>query len=163
MGCLCSRDPLWLAPEEIQTRPPWKDQPIPVRITRVVDGDTVIAMFMVGDSAQCLSLRLMGYDAPELKVPEQLGAAVVCTSILEKIVTRAQRDTTAVFRKWDVYGGRVDAVLTVQGRSVSEFMIRESLAHVYHGRGARPGWTPHELRCIETKDIDSAVHRFFLA
>lgn len=105
----------------------------------VVDGDTFNAKVEVWPNVQVTTaVRLAGVDAPELKgqcAAERAAAQATrkrLTELLAGKITLAQV-------KPDKYSGRVDAVVTVNGKSVSDTLLAEGLVKPYAG-GVRPRW-----------------------
>lgn len=130
-----------MAPSEAPGRPEIISGPVPARVVRVVDGDTltVRARIWLGQVIET-QVRLEGVDAPEIKGK--------CQS--ERRLARKARDLIisvtlggqVILRdiQYGKYAGRVVArVLTLDGRDFSEILIKASLGRVYHGR-QRESW-----------------------
>jgi len=114
--------------------------PVPARIVRVVDGDTieVAARIWLGQELT-VRVRLDGVDAPELKggCARERALAVRARTLLAEAAGSEVR-LSAI--QHDKYGGRVIARVTAaDGRDLGMTLIEAGLAHAYDG-GARLPW-----------------------
>lgn len=111
--------------------------PIPARVLRVVDGDTVMvrARIWLGQDVET-SVRLAGIDTPEKRgkcdaertAADQAEAFVVGKLSTDEWVTL--RDVIA-----DKYGKRVVArMITAKGEDMAALLITNKLAREYGGR-----------------------------
>lgn len=116
--------------------------PIPARVIRVVDGDTVLvrARIWLGQDVET-NVRLLGVDTPEKRGKcdaERSAAEQAETFVAGKLAGDdwiALRDIIA-----DKYGKRVVArVITAKGEDLSALLIANKLARDYAGR-TKPGW-----------------------
>lgn len=106
-------------------------QPGPLQMCRAVDGDTI----RCGEER----VRLVGLDAPELRgrCEAERQRALAATERLRLLIADGVTLSTAGRDKYD----RVLAVvLDARGQDVGQILVREGLAHAYHGRGPREGW-----------------------
>lgn len=115
--------------------------PLPVRILRVVDGDTVEVRVQVwlGQAVQT-RVRLRGIDAPELNgaCGAEREQAIAARDRLGQLLRDQPVWLTDVGR--DKYFGRVVARLTdQQGADLGGQLVAEGLARPYDG-GRRNGW-----------------------
>lgn len=115
--------------------------PIPARVVRIVDGDTLIvrARIWLGQEVET-AVRLDGIDTPELKSP--------CAA--ERELAGRARDTIAgltdgrsvVLRdvRYGKYAGRVLArIETESGQDLATALLERGLGRAYRG-GRRVGW-----------------------
>lgn len=114
--------------------------PIPARVLRVIDGDTVLvrARIWLGQDVET-SVRLLGIDTPEKrgKCENERQAA-----------EKAENFTTATLSdEWitlhdviaDKYGKRVVArIVTAQGEDLGALLLAKGLAREYGGRTKQP-------------------------
>ncbi|MEI6159444.1 MAG: thermonuclease family protein [Roseococcus sp.] len=103
----------------------------PLQMCRAVDGDTI----RCGDQR----VRLAGLDAPELRgrCDEERHLAQVATERLRVLIVNG---VTLRPAGRDRYDRLLAVVLDSSGNDVAYTLIREGLAHEYHGRGRRAGW-----------------------
>ena len=112
-------------------------------VISVYDGDTFRASFEVWpDHYAVSSVRVMGIDAPEMRgkckkeKAQAIKAKVFAKELLEQVVT-------VKVIKSDKYGGRVDAVVYINGKDMAAIMVEAGLGRVYAG-GKRKGWCKDE-------------------
>lgn len=108
-------------------------------ILGVVDGDTFNAKVEVWPYVQVVTaVRLAGVDAPELKgqcAKERVAAQAARKRLAELLAGKIVLSEV----KPDKYAGRVDAVVTVDGKEIGQILLAEGHARVYIG-GPRLGW-----------------------
>ncbi len=113
-------------------------------VLKVIDGDTVkvdASADMPPELAR-LSVRLLGVDTPEkghrAKCDEERAAGRAATAFTEEMIAGA---SAIVVRdpKWGKWGGRVLADLVLDGRSLSDTLIRMGYGRAYDG-GKRGSW-----------------------
>ncbi|MBI2240033.1 MAG: thermonuclease family protein [Magnetospirillum gryphiswaldense] len=116
--------------------------PIPARVIRVVDGDTVVvrARIWLGQDVET-SVRLSGIDTPEKrgKCEAERQAALQAEAFT---AARAAPDSLVFLHDViaDKYGKRVVArILSVQGEDLGRALIAARLARPYDG-GHKDGW-----------------------
>lgn len=117
----------------------------PVR--EVIDGDTIsVEIPGLPRELQPVKIRVLGIDTPErggrAKCAREREMATKATALTRFLVGDAQKHKRPIgFSKigWDKYGGRVDAEVTIDGRSLSRTLIAAGLARPYDG-GKRSGW-----------------------
>jgi len=129
--------PLQFSKENFQNQVPkiynWK-------VIRVVDGDTLeIANDFLPQELK-LFIRVKGIDTPEKEARAQckkermLGQKA--TEFTSKIIAEAQKNKHAInFSeiKWDKYGGRIIAKVTINKVDLGQKLIDSGLARVYNG------------------------------
>jgi micrococcal nuclease len=116
--------------------------PVPAKILRVIDGDTVrvAAHVWIGQTVT-IDVRLRGIDAPEI------GAHAHCAferdkadqakAYLASLVEGRKVALTEIAN--DKYGGRVDArIVLADGGDASALMLKRGLAMSYDGGRKRP-------------------------
>lgn len=112
-----------------------------------VDGDTLkVHLPGLPMELQPMKIRVRGIDTPESggrgKCPREREAANKATALTRFLITDAkQKKKPIVFSDigWDKYGGRIDALVTIDGRSLGATLISAGLARAYDG-GKRKGW-----------------------
>lgn len=110
-------------------------------VLSVTDGDTFRARVPVWDNIDVVTaVRIRGIDTPELKgkCPAEKAMALEAKARLA-VLLNGQVQLLHV--EPDKYSGRVDADVSVNGKSVAAVLIAEGLARPYTG-GARQGWCP---------------------
>lgn len=116
--------------------------PVAAHVTRVIDGDTaeVEAHVWVRQSLD-IRVRLADIDAPEIGSHAgcdfERRKAEEARKYLTSLIEDKDVELTAI--KDDKYGGRVDANMQVNGRDVSDLMLKKHLALAYDG-GHKTPW-----------------------
>lgn len=115
--------------------------PVPARVLRVVDGDTLVVRARVWPGHQVETLvRLKGIDAPELKAgcERERALAHQARSFLEQHAAEGPVWLSDI--RFGKYAGRVLARVTVDsGADLSMQLLAVGLARAYAG-GARLSW-----------------------
>lgn len=116
--------------------------PIPARVVRVVDGDTVEveAQIWLGQTVQT-HVRLRGVDTPELRgrCAEERNKAQAARDLLS---ARIGPQVMLLDVGFDKYAGRVVARLqSLQGQDMAAELVKAGLARPYDGGGRTP-WCP---------------------
>ena len=107
-------------------------------ITRVIDGDTVEfqAPFLPAPLKPLLSIRVLGVDTPEkghrAMCPEEAALGEAASKFTKKMVADSNKQQVTVV-KWDKYGGRVLGDVILDGKSLSEELIKQGYARPYFG------------------------------
>lgn len=123
----------------------------PVKVLRVLDGDTVdIALYHTGLKTNYRHrVRLYGIDTPEKHPPKdqpplqrekEMAAAARSTDALRHRLEAIQYLPDAVFHSADKYG-RLLCTFYVPSRpdqSINEWMVAEGYAHAYFGKTKTP-------------------------
>lgn len=113
-------------------------------VDRVIDGDTIKLDTSKENNILKelgLSVRIYGIDTPE-KAPrakcaseDKLGQKA--TQFTKDIIGKKQ--IVIEPKKWDKYGGRIDAIVKVDGVSIGDELIKRGLARAYFGE-AKQSW-----------------------
>ena len=118
-------------------------------VVKVVDGDTVKvdASADMPPELASINVRLRGVDTPETWRPKCDGerkAGGAATAFVKRRIAEAGR---IVVRdpEWGKFGGRVIADLILDGRALSDLLIKTGHGRPYAG-GKRAGW------CDERRD-----------
>jgi endonuclease YncB( thermonuclease family) len=107
-------------------------------ITRVIDGDTVEfkAPFLPPPLKQVLSIRVFGVDTPEksfrAKCPEELTLGKEATKFTKQLIKDSKKQQISI-KDWDKYGGRILGDVILDGKSLSEELIKKGYARAYFG------------------------------
>lgn len=111
-------------------------------VKRVVDGDTIEVVSTMLPTELKLFVRVNGVDTPEkgsrAKCPEERALSEKATNYTKKVIKTARSITFSKI-KWDKYGGRVLADVSIDGNSLSDSLVKQGLARVYHGE-KKQGW-----------------------
>lgn len=108
-------------------------------ILSVYDGDTFKASFEIWPNHYAVSsVRIMGFDSPEIrgKCKKEKTQAIKAREFAKELLKQA---VTVKVIKPDKYGGRVDAVVYINGEDMAEVMIEAGMGRAYVG-GKRKGW-----------------------
>jgi len=106
-------------------------------ILRVVDGDTLEIKNECFPKELKLSVRVLGIDTPEkgsrAKCEKEAKLAEKASKFTKEFIGK---NKTATFRniKWDKYGGRLLADVEINGKSLSDELIKNGLARSYDGK-----------------------------
>jgi endonuclease YncB( thermonuclease family) len=106
-------------------------------ILRVVDGDTIEIKNECFPKELKLSIRVLGIDTPEkgskAKCDKEAKLAEKASKFTKEFIGK---NKTATFRniKWDKYGGRLLADVEINGKSLSDELIKNGLARSYDGK-----------------------------
>lgn len=114
------------------------------KCVKVYDGDTITVVFMVFDEYYKFSVRMLGYDSPEMKSQDadpnkkELEKKWACASrdfladiILDKIVTLK-------CKTYDKYG-RILGSIEYNGKDINQLMITNGYCRPYDG-GHKNDW-----------------------
>ncbi|MBK8159807.1 MAG: thermonuclease family protein [Rhodospirillaceae bacterium] len=110
-----------------------------------IDGDTLkVHLPGLPMELQPMKVRVRGIDTPEIrgKCDREKQAANKATALTRFLISQAKaRKKSIVFSEigWDKYGGRLDAIVTIDGQSLGAILISAGLARAYDG-GKRMGW-----------------------
>jgi micrococcal nuclease len=117
------------------------DMVLPIR--GVADGDTIRTTLKLPCPLCAASVRIRGIDTPEstylAKCPAEKARGLEAKAFLINL-TSGQESMMARNIKWDKYGGRIDAIVEINGLNVGEAMIAKGLARPYTGTGPKPDW-----------------------
>lgn len=107
-------------------------------ITRVIDGDTVEfkAEFLPKPLKPVLSIRVLGVDTPEkgfrAKCTSEAAKGKSASEFTKHLVSEAKVQQISI-KEWDKYGGRVLGDVILDGKSLSEELIKNGYARAYFG------------------------------
>ncbi|MDR3208546.1 MAG: thermonuclease family protein [Rickettsiales bacterium] len=108
----------------------------------VLDGDTFSAKIHLENGAVFARVRIANIDAPELS--GECGEEKELANQARHRLSALLPEGTAVYLskiKDDKYLGRIDALVSLDGKDIGEIMIAEKLARRYNG-GRRAPWCP---------------------
>lgn len=118
--------------------------PYPVKVLRVIDGDTIVieAKYLPVELKQQLSIRVLGVDTPE-KAPRAKCEAEATLAKQASAYTRGLvAKATAVevdFVDWDKYGGRALGAVRIDGVDLTKSLINNGYGRAYNG-GRKQSW-----------------------
>lgn len=116
---------------------------ITLPITKVVDGDTISTRLALPCPLCAVSIRIRGIDTPEstylAKCPAEKEKGLAAKKYLTDFVI-GQLSMIARDIKWDKYGGRIDAVVEINGVNIGDEMLKQGHAKPYTGAGPKPDW-----------------------
>ena len=96
----------------------------PVTVIRIIDGDTVVAAIEMGLGMQrTASIRLQGFDAPELNTPGGPEATAAVTTLLASEPCKELEAVTTRGKQFDSFG-RVKAYLHCGDLDIAKEMVR---------------------------------------
>lgn len=118
-----------------------------VFVQEVIDGDTFHITFFIDKTPVTLKLRLFGVDTPELSSKNlvEKQAAVKVRNIIERKILH--RYLTCELHKWDKYGGRVVGKIFVNGKSLTDTILKYKLGKAYEG-ASKEDWKEEELQSM---------------
>lgn len=112
-------------------------------IISVIDGDTIKSNVKLPCPLCKVSVRILGIDTPESNYLAKCAAEKE-KGLEAKEFTKslAEGQSTMIISgyKWDKYGGRIDAHVTINGVDVGQALIDKGLAKPYTGIGPKPDW-----------------------
>jgi endonuclease YncB( thermonuclease family) len=117
------------------------DMKLPIR--GIADGDTIKTSLKLPCPLCSASVRIRGIDTPETsflaKCPAEKAKGLEAKAFLINLTT-GQETMMARNVKWDKYGGRIDAIVEINGVNVGDLMISKGFAKPYTGVGPKPNW-----------------------
>jgi endonuclease YncB( thermonuclease family) len=117
------------------------DMNMPIR--GVADGDTLMSTVKLPCPLCQVSVRIRGIDTPEsnylAKCPAEKAKGLEAKAFLINL-TKGKDTMMARNIKWDKYGGRIDAIVEIDGVNVGDLMISKGFAKPYTGSGPKPDW-----------------------
>ena len=134
---------------------PYKGLVIPARLTKVLDGDTVKVIILLGEHPLALKVRLAGIDAPETTLKGQTTQLEKDAGLaVKKYVCDLLQDIVYIkLTQLDKYGGRyvgnvyVTPSCAVKDDCVSKKLLALKYAKAYDG-GKKALWEIKELEHI---------------
>lgn len=117
------------------------DMSMPIR--GVSDGDTIQSSVALPCPLCRVSVRIRGIDTPEstylAKCPKEKALGMKSKIFLSEFLSQYDK-MLAKDIKWDKYGGRIDAIVFVNGTDVGALLISKGYALPYDGIGSKPNW-----------------------
>jgi endonuclease YncB( thermonuclease family) len=112
-------------------------------VLRVIDGDTLhIRLEGLPPELADVAVRILGVDTPETGGRARCESERRTGERAAAFVEQALRDAeTVTFEPtgWDKFGGRIDAIVRLDGQDLGAALIKNRLARPYDG-GKRRGW-----------------------
>ena len=124
-------------------------------IVEVYDGDTIKTnlSWRLPPPLNIVSIRISNIDTPEspaksylttgklgrAKCTKEAELALAAKARVIELVANSKKMKVSNF-KWDKYGGRIDADVSIGGVDVAKTLIKEGLAVEYYGSGTKQDW-----------------------
>lgn len=115
------------------------------KIDKVIDGDTIQLNTRTNSSIideLGLSVRIYGIDTPEkgskAKCKKERELALVASQFTKDII--GNKEVLIEVKKWDKYGGRILAIVEVDGLNIADELIKRNLAVPYFGEKKVKDW-----------------------
>lgn len=136
----------------VDTHPPRRGETVAIRITRVVDGDTLVAMYEVKPcgSVITMSIRVFGVDAPEKNTEAGQRVRMAVLRLLKDGVDGGPCTMNIV--GWNTYTGRVDARVYIGALCLGDWLVERRYAKPSSKRAGRVQWTQEELNYIVSQE-----------
>jgi endonuclease YncB( thermonuclease family) len=131
----------------IQTLEPSKAST--VRVLRVIDGDTVEieADYLPPELGKKLLVRILGVDTPEkgfrAHCKDENLLSLKAKLFTEQLIRNANTIELKM-KSWDKYGGRVLGDIIIDGKSLSESLVKSKFAVPYNGEKKTYDWCKHK-------------------
>ena len=114
------------------------------QIIRTTDGDTVViaAPFLPAPLKPELAVRIFGVDTPEKGFRGQCASEKQRgeqASEFTTLVIKSTKKHQVILYGWDKFGGRVLGDVIIDGKKLSEELIKKNLARPYFG-DAKKSW-----------------------
>lgn len=104
------------------------------KLQRVIDGDTIVVSIDLGLSitAEHVTLRLAGIDAPELRTEEGQDSKRHLIAIMPaQVLLKTIKPPRGTADRRGKYGRLLASVFTLDGRSINQQMIDDGFAAPY--------------------------------
>jgi endonuclease YncB( thermonuclease family) len=127
-----------------QNKMPAKSATYDAQIIRVTDGDTVViaAPFLPAPLKPELAVRIYGVDTPEkghrAQCPQEDQRAQLASKFTTQAIQSHPKHQVIIYG-WDKFGGRILGDILVNGQSIRQGLITNSLAREYYG-DAKQSW-----------------------
>jgi endonuclease YncB( thermonuclease family) len=127
-----------------QNKMPAKSATYDAQIIRVTDGDTVViaAPFLPAPLKPELAVRIYGVDTPEkghrAQCPQEDQRAQLASKFTTQAIQFHPKHQVIIYG-WDKFGGRILGDILVNGQSIRQGLITNSLAREYYG-DAKQSW-----------------------
>lgn len=114
------------------------------KILKVIDGDTLIieAPYLPRELGNTIGIRIVGVDTPEkaprAKCEAEAEKALQSTAFAKRLIANAN-NKKIIIKSWDKYGGRILGDVLLDGKLLSESLIKSGMAVAYDG-GKKLDW-----------------------
>lgn len=133
---------------------PFKGRHVNARIAKVIDGDTVKVVIMMGDCPFMLSVRVLGVDCPEstkrnAKSPTEMLAGKAITKHVSDMLPVGSL-VTVILTKKDMYcrfDGDITFTCSGTRISLASYLIENKLAKRYAG-DKKDDWYEADLKAM---------------
>ena len=107
------------------------------KVIRVIDGDTIEVEAPFLPKELKLSVRVLGIDTPEkggrARCKAEADLAIKASEFTESFFEQLGNQASFSNIKWDKFGGRVLANVTIQDNNLAEDLIDRGYARAYNG------------------------------
>jgi hypothetical protein len=105
-----------------------------VKIISIYDADTIKVLFMFRDQPVLTNVRIEGIDSAEIKskVTEIKEFAAITRDFIKDLLP-VGTITTAFFKKWDKFGGRVIGSVNIGNKNICDILLETRMAVAYKG------------------------------
>ena len=130
-------------------------KPSNYKILRVIDGDTIEfeANFLPNTLKPKLSLKVKEIDTPEkghrAKCSKEKKRAEAASNFTITTLQNSEQIYVDI-KEWDKYGGRVLGDLNIDGKLLSELLIKNNFAKPYSGQGPKTHWCKYWKKIINS-------------
>lgn len=131
---------------------PFRNRVIEARLKKVMDGDTLCFVILIGDFPLDLSIRILGIDSPETALrkgvtPLEKEAGLSVKNHVKSLF-EVGNIYNIVLKDIDKYGGRyLGDVYIQENKCLSEYLVEKKLVREYFG-DAKKEWEPEFLNNI---------------
>lgn len=108
------------------------------KVVKVYDGDTITVVFMVFGEYYKYSIRMDGYDSPELKSKDSIEKkwAIIARDFLSNMILN--KTVILTCRSFDKYG-RILGTVMLDDTNINVIMIKKGYGRIYDG-GHKDEW-----------------------
>ncbi len=105
-----------------------------VKIISIYDADTIKVLFIFRDQPILTNVRIEGIDSAEIKskVTEIREFAAITRDFIKELLP-VGTITTAFFKKWDKFGGRVIGSVNIGNKNICDILLETRMAVAYKG------------------------------
>lgn len=127
-----------------------KNKIFKAKVVKVYDGDTITVVFKFYDDFYKFSVRMDGYDSPEIKTsdPEEKKWAVESKTILSDLIL--DKIVTLNCKEFDKYG-RILGNVFFKDKNVNDYMLAHGYCRPYGG-GTKCQWDFTAFKSMKSRN-----------